>query len=149
MRPVLRVPTAILYRFKADRWENVHFYSKPRHVIPQIDLLGEMRPVLRVSNSHLYRFQADRWKNAHFSTKPRHVTPQIDQSRKNKPCSEGFWHILYGVSQEIDGKMFIFKVNLGMWPLKSIVLRKTSPVLRVSTHIYGASKEIWRENVHF
>ena len=29
-----------------------------------------------------------------------------------------------------------------MWPLKSIVLEKQSPVLKVSTHIYGISKEI-------
>ena len=28
-------------------------------------------------------------------------------------------------------------------------LGKTSPVLRVSTHIYGISKEIDGENVHF
>ena len=90
---------------------------------------------------------------------------------------------IYGVSKEIDGKTFILRVNLGMWPLKSIisenwalfwgfqhtfkgfqgdrwenihfesnpqtcdpsksiVLVKTRPVLRVSTHIYGVSKEI-------
>ena len=30
---------------------------------------------------------------------------------------------IYGVSKEIDGKTFIFQVNLGMWPLKSIVLK--------------------------
>ena len=36
----------------------------------------------------------------------------------------GFQHTIYGVSKEIDGKMFIFRVNLGMWPLKSIVLEK-------------------------
>ena len=29
-----------------------------------------------------------------------------------------------------------------MWPLKLIVSEKISPVLRVSTHIYGISKEI-------
>ena len=49
---------------------------------------------------------------------------------------------IYGVSQEIDGKTFIFRVNLGMWPLKLIIFRKMSTVLRVSTHIYGVSKEI-------
>ena len=48
------------------------------------------------------------------------------------------WHF----SNEKDGKTFIFRVNLGMWPLKLIVLEKTSLVLRVSTHIYGISKEI-------
>ena len=29
-----------------------------------------------------------------------------------------------GDSNEIDGKTFIFRVNLGMWPLKSIVSEK-------------------------
>ena len=29
-----------------------------------------------------------------------------------------------GDSNEIEGKMFIFRVNLGMWPLKLIVLEK-------------------------
>ena len=42
---------------------------------------------------------------------------------------------------EKDGKAFIFWVNLGMCPLKLIVLGKMSTVLRVSTHIYGVSKE--------
>ena len=38
-----------LYRFQADRWKNIHFYSKPRHVTPEIDHLGKTGPVLRVS----------------------------------------------------------------------------------------------------
>ena len=29
-----------------------------------------------------------------------------------------------GDSNEIDGKMFIFQLNLVMWPLKSMVLEK-------------------------
>ena len=33
----------------------------------------------------------------------------------------GFQHTFMVLPQEIDGKMFIFRVNLGMWPLKSIV----------------------------
>ena len=33
---------------------------------------------------------------------------------------------IYGLFEEIDGKTFIFRVNLGMWPLKSIVLEKQS-----------------------
>ena len=31
---------------------------------------------------------------------------------------------MYAVSKEIDGKMYIFRVNLGMWPLELIVLEK-------------------------
>ena len=69
------------------------------------------------------------------------MSPQIDHLRKTSPALRVSAHI-YGVSKEIDRKMFIFRVNLGMWPLKMIVLEKTSPVLRVSTHIYGVSKEI-------
>ena len=93
--------------FWGDRWENVHFYSKPRHVTPQINHLGKMSPVLRVST-----------------------------------------HI-YGVSKDIGGKTFIFQLNLGMWPLKSIVLEKMSTVLRVSIHIYGVFKEIVVKNGNF
>ena len=52
-----------------------------------------------------------------------------------------------GISKEIDGKTFIFRVNLGMWPLKSIVSGKTSPVLRVSTHIYGVAQGDGWENM--
>ena len=110
------------------------------------------------------------------------MTPQIDRLRKIKLCSEGFNIYVYGVSKEIDRKICIFRVNIGMWPLKLIILakqamcwgfqhtfmgflrrymgnihfsskprhvtpqidhlRKTSPVLRVSTHTYGVSKEI-------
>ena len=90
-------------------WENMHFESTPRHVTPQIDRLGKMNTVLRVS-THIYGVS-------------RHVTPQID-------CLENTSTVLrvstdiYGVSKEIDGKTFIFRVNLGMWPLKSIVLEK-------------------------
>ena len=47
-----------------------------------------------------------------------------------------------GVLKEIDGKTFIFRVNLGMWLLKSIVSDRESSGLRVSTHIYGVSKDI-------
>ena len=60
-----------------------------------------------------------------FRPKPRHVTPQIDRLRKMIPVLRVSTHI-YGVSQEIDGKMFIFRVNLGMWPLKLIVSEKWS-----------------------
>ena len=33
---------------------------------------------------------------------------------------------IYGVSKDIDGKTSIFRVNLGMWLLKSIALGKKS-----------------------
>ena len=58
-----------------------------------------------------------------FLSKPRHVTPQIDCLRKMSPVLRVSTHI-YGVSKEIHEKMLIFQVNLGMWPLKSIVLEK-------------------------
>ena len=41
------------HRFQVDRWENIHFYSKPRHVTPKIEHFGKMSPVLRVSR-HIY-----------------------------------------------------------------------------------------------
>ena len=42
-----------------------------------------------------------------------HVTPQIDRLRKMIHGLRVSTHI-YGVSEEIDGKMFIFIVNLCM-----------------------------------
>ena len=49
----------------------------------------------------------------HFESTPRHVTPQIDRLKKTSTVLRVSTHI-YGVSQEIDGKTFIFRVNLGM-----------------------------------
>ena len=46
-------PHNVLKCFQGDRWENVHFQSKPRHVTPQIDHLGKTSPVLRIS-THIY-----------------------------------------------------------------------------------------------
>ena len=48
-----------------------------------------------------------------FVEKPRHVTPQIDRPRKTVPVVR-ISTLIYGVSKEIDGKTFIFRVNLGM-----------------------------------
>ena len=33
--------------------ENIHFYSKPKHVTPKIDRLGKMSTVLKIS-IHIY-----------------------------------------------------------------------------------------------
>ena len=74
-------------------------------------------------NTHFWGFSGDRWENIHFSPKPRHVTPQIDHLGKLIPVLRVSTHI-YGVSKDIGGKTFIFHLNLGMWPLKSIVLEK-------------------------
>ena len=48
---------------------------------------------------------------------------------------------IYVVSQEIDGKTFIFRVNLGMWPLKSIVLEKWALFRRFQHTLMGFLKE--------
>ena len=41
------------------------------------------------------------------------MTPQIDHLGKTIPVLRVSIHI-YGVSEEIDGKIFIFRENLGM-----------------------------------
>ena len=51
------------------------------------------------------------------------MTPQIDRLRKMSTVVMVLTQ-MYGVFKEIDGKMFIFRVNLGMRHLKSIVLEK-------------------------
>ena len=48
-----------------------------------------------------------------FQSKPRHMTPQIDRLRKNGTVLRVSTHI-YGRFDEIDGKMFILRVTLGM-----------------------------------
>ena len=68
------------------------------------------------------------------------MTLQIDCLGKTSPVLRVSIHIC-GVSKEIHGETLILQVNLGMWPLKSIVSEK-SPVLRVSVHIYRISKEM-------
>ena len=59
-----------------------------------------------------------------FSSKPRHVTPQIDCLMEKQTLFWGFQLHISGDSEDIDGKTFIFRVNLGMWPLKSFILIK-------------------------
>ena len=51
------------------------------------------------------------------------MTPQIDRLRKTSPVLKVWTHI-YGVSEEKDGNMLIFEVNVGMWRLKSNILEK-------------------------
>ena len=78
-----------------------------------MDCLGKNYPSSEGFNTHLWCFQGHRWENVHFSTKPRHVTPQIDHLGKTNPVLRVSTHTC-GVSKEIDGKMFIFRVNLGI-----------------------------------
>ena len=49
---------------------------------------------------------------------------------------------IYGVSEEIDGKTFIFQTKPRHVTPQINHLGKMSPVLRISTHIYGVSQEI-------
>ena len=51
--------------------------------------------------------------NIHFLSKSRHVMPHMDCLGKSSPVVRVSTHI-YGVFEEIDWKMFIFRVNLGM-----------------------------------
>ena len=69
------------------------------------------------------------------------MTPQIDCLGKTSTVLRVSTHI-YGVSKEIDGKMFIFQTKPRHVTPQIDHLGKTSTVLRVSTHIYGVSKEI-------
>ena len=51
------------------------------------------------------------------------MTPQIDCLGKMSPVLRVSTHI-FGVSKEIDGKMLIFRGNLGIGPLKLIIMEK-------------------------
>ena len=80
-------------------------------------------------NTHLWGFQGDRWENVHVESKPRHVTPQIDRLRKSSPVLRVSAH-LYGVSKQIDGKIFIFiailKAHIGRSSGRSNLPRSAS-----------------------
>ena len=55
-----------LWGFWGDKWEDIHFESKPRHVTPQINCLRKTSSILRVS-THFYGVsQEHRWENIHF-----------------------------------------------------------------------------------
>ena len=52
---------------------------------------------------------------------------------------------IYGVSKEIDGKIFIFKSTPRHVTSQINHLKKMNPPLRVWTHMYGVSNEIhWK-----
>ena len=53
------------------------------------------------------------------------------------------------VSKEIDGETFIFRINLGMWPLKSIVSENRALFWGFQHTFISVSKEIDEENIHF
>ena len=92
-------------------------------------------------NTHLLCCQWHRWENVHFSTKPMHVTTQIDWSCKNNHCSEGFNTHIWGISGERWENVHFLSKPRHVTP-HIHHLRKTRSVLRLSTHIYGVSKDI-------
>ena len=69
------------------------------------------------------------------------MTPQIDCLRKTRIGLKVSLHI-YGVSKEINGKMFIFQSKPRHVTPQINHLGKMSIFLRVSIHIYGVSKEV-------
>ena len=55
---------------------------------------------------------------------------------------------IYGVSRKIDGEIFIFQANLGIWPPQINGLEKNNPSYEgLNTHLWGFQVDRW-ENVH-
>ena len=98
-------------------------------------------------NTDLWGFHGYWWEHIHFLSKPRHVTPQIHHLGKMRPVLRVLTHI-YGLSKEIDGNMFIFRVNQGMWPLKLIIWEKWALFWRFQHHLSSFQGDRW-EHVHF
>ena len=104
-------------------------------------VLDIMSTVVMVS-THIYSISKDiGGENIHFTTKPSHVTPQIDSSWQIWALFWGSQHTFYSVCKDIGRKMFIFQLNLGMWPLKSIISEKKHCSEDINTH-YGVSNKI-------
>ena len=68
------------------------------------------------------------------------MTPQIDHLGIMRTVLRVSKHI-YGISKEIDGETFIFRVNQACDP-SNLSSRINEPCSEVSTHIYAVSKEI-------
>ena len=69
------------------------------------------------------------------------MTPQINHLGKMSPVLRVSTHI-YGVSKEIDGKMFIFRVNLKACDPSNLLSWKNEPCSEgFNTHLW-VSKEI-------
>ena len=77
-----------------------------------------------------------------------HVTTQIDRLVKMSTVLRVSTHI-YGVSQEIDGKTFIFLSKPRHVTPQIDHLGKTRTILMISTHTYGVSKDIGEETFIF
>ena len=144
--PVLRVSTHI-YGISKKIDGKTFIFQVNLGMWPSNWSSWKIKPCSEGFNTHLWDFQGDRWENIHFSSKPRHVTPQINQLGKSSPVLRVSTHI-YGISKEIDGKTFIFRVNLGMWP-SNWLSQKIEPCADgFNTHVQGFQGDRW-ENIHF
>ena len=144
--PVLRVSTHI-YGISQEKDGKTFIFRVNLGMWPLKSIVSEKWALFWGFNIHLWGLSGDRWENVYFEGKPRHVTPQIDCLGKTSPVLRVSTHI-YGLSQEIDGKMFILSINLGMWPLKSIVLEKQALFWGFQHTFMGFSGDRW-ENIHF
>ena len=119
--PVLRISTHIYGVSKDIGGKMFIFRINPGMWPLKLVILEKMSTVLKVS-IHIYGVSQE---NIHFQSKPRPVTIQNDCLGKTSTVLRVSTHI-YGVSRDIGGKTFIFQLNLGMWPLKSIISEKRS-----------------------
>ena len=129
-----------LLESQEDRWENILFESKPRHVTPQIECFGKTIPVLRVS-THIYGVPKG------IDGKMFIFLGNLGMSPLKLIISEkwalfwGFQHTFMGFPRsEMENVCFQNKPRHVTPQIEC--LGKLSPVLRVSTHIYGNSKRI-------
>ena len=99
--------------FSGDRQKIIFCVNLGLFTLSKLTINRKNKLCFEGFNTHLWGFSGNRCENIHFLCKPRHVTPQIDYLRKTSTVLRVSTHI-YGVSQEIDVKTFIFRVNLGM-----------------------------------
>ena len=98
-------------------------------------------------NTHLRGFQKDRWENNQSEGHMPRFTLRNEPLKwicllgKMSPVLTVSTHI-YGFSNKIYGKTFIFRVNLGMWPLKLIISEKQALFWGFQHTFMGCSWEI-------
>ena len=137
MIPLLRVSTHI-YGVSQEIDGKTFIFRVNLGMWPSNQSSQKNKPCSEGFNTHLWCFQGHRWENVHLSPKPRHVTPQIDCLRKTISVLRVSTHI-YAVFEEVDGNMFILRVNLGMWLSNQSPWKNEHCCECFNTHLWGFS----------
>ena len=133
-----------LWGIQGDRWENIHFLNKPRHVTPQIDHLGQLGIVMRVS-THIYEVSKERdGKTFIFSVNLHMWLPQIDHLGKIEPCYEGFNMHLWGFQEDRWENIHFLNKPKHVTPQINNLRKLKTCSEGFNIHLWGFQEDRWQ-----